>query len=263
MWIRAAAALVILSVSAPSLCAQAAFEVASVKPATPGPYGVTGGCHGTDSNFTPGEKDEAAPLGRCVISNARLAHLVSIAWKIDIMAMIKSGPDWIQRGDERFNVVAKAEDPSKATEQQLLTMLQNMIVERFQMKYHREPQQAQGFALAIAKNGPHLDLSKSQDADLTFANHQGKPAPNTPVSLRARRYSMAMLTSFLSTFGGKGPGVDQTGLTGFYDFTLSWDDDAGPTLPIALREQLGLRMESQKVEISNFVIDSAQRPSAN
>jgi uncharacterized protein (TIGR03435 family) len=74
---------------------------------------------------------------------------------------------------------------------------------------------------------------------------------------------MAMLVRFLSTFGGQGPGIDKTGLDGVYDFTLSWDDDAGPTLPTVLREQLGLRMEPQKVPISNFVIDSAQRPSAN
>jgi uncharacterized protein (TIGR03435 family) len=42
-----------------------------------------------------------------------------------------------------------------------------------------------------------------------------------------------------------------------------WDDDAGPTLDVALQEQLGLRLESQKVPVAYFVIDSAQRPSAN
>jgi uncharacterized protein (TIGR03435 family) len=74
---------------------------------------------------------------------------------------------------------------------------------------------------------------------------------------------MAMFLRLLSTFGGQGPGIDKTGLEGVYDFTLSWDDDAGPTLPVALREQLGLRMDPQKVPVSYFVIDSAQRPTAN
>ena len=67
----------------------------------------------------------------------------------------------------------------------------------------------------------------------------------------------------MSGFGGRGPGVDKTGLTGLYDFRLNWDEDAGPTIDVALREQLGLRMESQKVPVSYFIIDSAQRPSAN
>ena len=55
----------------------------------------------------------------------------------------------------------------------------------------------------------------------------------------------------------------KTGLDGVYDFALSWNDDDGPTLPTALREQLGLRLDPQKVPIAYFVIDSAQRPSAN
>jgi uncharacterized protein (TIGR03435 family) len=243
-----------------------AFEVASVKPSRPGPNGVNGSCHGIDSVYTPGQKAGAPPLGRCVITDARLSHLVSIAWDIGTMQMIQSGPDWIARGMERFDVVAKAEDPGKTTEQQLLTMLQTMIVERFQMKYHRVPTETPGFALTIAKNGPRLNPSRTEDADLSLGGPgaaRGKPGPGEPVSIRVRRYSMAMLVKFLSTFGGQGPGIDKTGLDGLYDFTLSWDEDAGPTLATALREQMGLRMEPQKVPISNFVIDSAQRPSAN
>jgi uncharacterized protein (TIGR03435 family) len=237
------------------------FEVASIKASRPGPNGVEGGCHGIDSVLTPVQKANAAPLGRCVITDARLAHLVFIAWGLNTMQMVESGPDWIQRGVERFDVVAKAEDPSKATEQQLLAMLQNMLIERFQLKFHRKPAEMPGFALTIDKNGPHLDTSKSEDSFLSFGD--GKPQSGKPVNLRLRRYSMAMLTKFLSAFGGQGPGIDKTGLGGLYDFTLAWDDDAGPTLPVALRQQLGLRMEPQKVEVSYFVIDSAQRPSAN
>ena len=239
------------------------FEVASVKPSRDSGGGVSGGCHGIDSVLTPTQRASAAPLGRCVINDARLSHLVSIAWEIQTMQMIESGPDWIKRGTERFDVVAKAEDPSKATEQQLLTMLQNLLVDRFQMKFHRRPEETPGFALTIAKNGPHLDASKSEDADFSLGKGQGKPAPGQPVALRVRRCSIAMLVKFLSTFGGPGPGIDKTGLEGVYDFSLSRDDDAGPTLPVALREQLGLRMEPQKVPTSYFIIDSAQRPSAN
>jgi len=260
---RACIALgVLVLVSAPSLRAQLAFEVASVKRADEGPNGVNGGCHGIDTVYTAGEKDGAPPLGRCVITNARLAHLVRIAWGLDTMQLIQSGPDWIQRGAERFNVVAKAEDPSKTTEGQLLVMLQNLLIERFQMKFHREPVEANGFALTVDKKGARLEPSKSQDSDWTFGK-QGKPQPGVPVSFKATRCTMATLVQLLSTFGQKGPGVDKTGLDGVYDFTLSWDDDAGPTLPVALREQLGLRMEPQKVQISNFIIDSAERPSAN
>jgi uncharacterized protein (TIGR03435 family) len=240
-----------------SLHAQLAFEVASIKPSEIG--GVSGGCHGIDS----GAENHEVPLGRCEITGARLAHMVRIAWNLDTMNLVESGPDWIQRGVERYDVMAKADDPTKTTEKQLLTMLQNMLVERFQLKYHRQPVEAKGFGLVVDKNGPHLEPSKSETADLKTGKGEGKPQPGHPVNLTLRHYAMADLVNLLSTFGGLGPGVDKTGLTGYYDFKLSWDDDAGPVLPVALREQLGLRMEQQKVTISNFVIDSAQKPSAN
>jgi uncharacterized protein (TIGR03435 family) len=243
------------------------FEVASVKPAGNGPNGVNGGCHGIDSVYSPKQQAEAPPLGRCVITDARLSHMISIAWNMGSMQLIKSGPDWIGRGDERFNVEAKAEDPSKATQQQLLTMLQNLLLERFQMKYHLETTETAGFALTVAKNGPKLQESKSQETAVVFSAPDGsvvfKPSPGRPTSMKARKVAMAMLVNILSGIGGKGQGIDQTGLKGAYDFTLSWDEDAGPSLATALREQLGLRLESVKVPTSYFVVDSAQRPSAN
>jgi uncharacterized protein (TIGR03435 family) len=70
--------------------------------------------------------------------------------------------------------------------------------------------------------------------------------------------------------------VDKTGLNGLYSFTLSWvpdetelaangrpvtrnpGDPSGPSLIAALEEQLGLRLEAQKVPMSVVVIDSVQ-----
>jgi uncharacterized protein (TIGR03435 family) len=243
-----------------------AFEVASVKPAVDGIHGVKGGCHGIDSIFTPEQKADAPSPGRCVITDARLSHLIDRAWDLRSAALIKSGPDWIARGDERFNIVAKAEDPAKATEQQLLTMLQTLLVDRFQLKFHRETTEMAGFALMAAKTGTKLQESKSEEVGLAFGvggGDQAKPVPGQPRTIKARRYSMSMLVNLLYGLAERGPGIDKTGLDGVYDFTLSWDEDAGPSLSTALREQLGLRMESEKVPVSLFVVDSAQRPSGN
>lgn len=235
------------------------FEVASIKPAK-GPGGVEGGCHGIDSVYTPGQAASAPPLGRCVITDGRLSHMVGIAWDIT-MPMLKTGPDWIQRGDERFNLEAKAENPTKTTEKQLLEMLRALLIDRFEMKFHLEPVMLPGFGLTVAKGGSKLKPSASQDPDESFGG-AGKPGRNGG-TFTARRYSMHEFVRMLSVFGDRGPGVDRTGLSGLYDFTLTWDNEAGPTLETALREQLGLRMESEKVSTSYFVIDSAKRPSAN
>jgi uncharacterized protein (TIGR03435 family) len=59
------------------------------------------------------------------------------------------------------------------------------------------------------------------------------------------------------------PVIDKTGLTGDYDFTLSWDETDGPQLSTALQQQLGLKFESQKVPISFLIVESAQKPTEN
>ena len=86
--------------------------------------------------------------------------------------------------------------------------------------------------------------------------------------------SMQVLTGqFLSGASGR-PVVDETGLKGNYDFDLKYTPDqpgaAGPPDPpifpdlfTALREQLGLRLESHKGPVDFFVIDHVERPSAN
>ncbi len=128
------------------------FEVASVKVATSGFNGVRGGCRGVDSVFSAEEQERGGipPLGRCRITDARLSHLIGIAYGVSMQAL-DTGPEWIQRGDLRFDVEAKAENPASATERQLLTMLQNLLVERFQIKFHYVTKEEAGFALLLAK----------------------------------------------------------------------------------------------------------------
>ncbi len=244
-----------------------AFEVASVKPSGSGRNGVAGGCHGIDTVYSPRQAAQAPPLGRCELTDARLSHLINFAWGLQSMAQLESGPDWIARGDERFDVEAKAEDTSKATEQQLRGMLQNLLIDRFQLKFHRQTKDMPGFALVVAKGGPKLQASTSQETRVSFTGPDGnaliKPSGSEPVSLQAKKYSLAQLVDLLSAMGWHGPGIDKTDLPGEYDFTLSWDENGGPALSTALREQLGLRMEPARVPVAYFVVDSAARPSAN
>jgi uncharacterized protein (TIGR03435 family) len=250
----------------PSSAAALTFEVASVKVATSGYNGYRGGCHGIDSS-TRTSPDEAAPLlGRCVITDARLSHLIGLAFGVS-MQDLSTGPDWIQRGDLRFDVNARAEDPAKATQKQLLTMLQNMLVERFRLKFHDRTSEVDGFSLTVAKSGPKLRKSTSDEAKTLFTGPEGeavmKPNSGRAISLTARKYSMAMLVNLLTAIGQSGPGVDNTSLSGEYDFTLSWDTEAGPALSTALRQQLGLQMKAEKVPVSTFVVDAAEKPSSN
>ena len=78
------------------------------------------------------------------------------------------------------------------------------------------------------------------------------------------------------------PVVDQTGITGRYDFTLTWTPDefqfgglgmkvpppsgdaaAPPDLFTAFQQQLGLKLESTKAPADILVIDHVEKPSEN
>ncbi len=243
------------------------FEVASIKVAASGFNGVRGGCRGIDSVFSIEEQKRGGipPLGRCAITDARLSHLIGIAYGVS-MQVLDTGADWIQRGDLRFDVQAKAENPTSTTRQQLLTMLQNLLVERFQIKFHYVTKEEPGFALVVAKNGPKLHTSTSEDERLTFLGPNGEELPKpmgSAVKVKAQKCSLSALTDVLTFAGNIGPGVDRTGLTGVYDFTLSWNEEDGPSLVSALRDQLGLQVRPEKVPVARFVLDSAQKPTPN
>ena len=106
---------------------QLSFEAASIKP-TVSSSGVMGGCRGIDSKIAPTDPRNNVPLGRCVITAERLSHLMSIAFDLPLQR-ISGFPDW--DGPNRFDIQAKAEDASTATEAELYSMLQAFMTERF------------------------------------------------------------------------------------------------------------------------------------
>lgn len=239
--------------------AQLSFEVASIRKADPG-GSMRGACHGIDSRYTAAEAATAPPLGRCEVREARLSHMMAIAYHLRSMNNIQGGPDWAKFGDDRFSIEAKVEDPTKVTEAQLYEMLQNLIVERFSVKFHRETKEEPGYSMVVGKNGPHLKAAAGDAEGLSFGS-EGKPGPSGPHMIIARAFTIQKLAVLLSQFNK--PTVDDTGLTGSYDFRLNWDEDAGPTLATALQEQLGLKLEPTKVPVLYIFIDSAQKPSEN
>src|SRR5207249_11108579 len=123
----------------------------------------------------------------------------------------------------------------------------------------------------VAKDGPRL---KEADAS---------ELPNfnmIPPAMTAENIRLDPLVNFLALRLGRVV-TDNTGLKGRYDFSLTWTpsegelapngspvrlspaDQSGPSLMTALQEQLGLRLEPQKVPMDLVVIDSAEMPSEN
>jgi len=242
------------------LAQKVSFEVATIKPSTPGAVVRIGGsCHGTDSKYYPTEI-ETPPLGRCVYVNITLSDLLSSTFAATdsngIRMEVTGGPSWVN--SERWEIQGKAEDPSSTKESDLRLMLRQLIIERFQLQFHSETRDAQGFALLIAKNGPKFSEDQRDISPAMFFN--GKDA-------RFQNSSLADLAMFLSGPVGA-PVMDKTGLRRKYAFEFhipprqSGDADS-PAIFTALQEQLGLRLDSTKVPVETLIIDKVQKLSDN
>ena len=297
------------------------FEVASIKPnkdsAAGGPFMLGGGCRGVDS-ATPGAGGPptqtttiaiggpppsgggtpfggrvagpaATPIGRCIFHRMTLKMLINAAYRLTSLGgsldqLLTGGPGWI--GTDQFDIEAKAEDPEHTSQDQLRIMLQNLLTERFKLKFHREQKETQGFDLLVAKGGLKMkEADGSEKNPGSMSMSVGNPASGGMSTINAYGSPMAAIISFLS--GRLGRAIqDKTGLTGKYNFSLNWspgDNEtnalAGAGLPgglsiqpaagasepgvsifTALQEQMGLRLESSKVTIDAIVIDSVERP---
>jgi uncharacterized protein (TIGR03435 family) len=228
------------------------FEVASIKPADP----AAGG--NMSVNMGGG--------GRVIMTNVTVHWLITQAWKIHDY-QLTGEPHWFET--EHFDIAAKPETatpPTPEGQKTLRRMMQNLVVDRFGLIYHRETRQLPMYALVVAKNGPKLAPSTTATELGGWSSGNGK--------LEGKAMKTAEIAEALSESAGTTV-MDQTGLTGEYDYTLKWTPDLengtpseaagaqGPSLFTAIQEQLGLKLESRKGPVEIIVIDKAERPSAN
>jgi uncharacterized protein (TIGR03435 family) len=210
------------------------FEVASVRPstaatATPANSRMSGG---------PGTPDPE----RLTYTNIGLKTILLKAY--GVLDYRLSGPDWLN--STRFDIVAKV--PPGATEAQLASMLQNLLVERFNMSLHHEPKEMAVYELTVGKNG-----SKLKDADLVIPPQPEREPGSRPPTIglpdkegfpqipSGRPMMLGRMTDGIMRWTGKvqavsdlagflgseleRPVVDKTGLTGKYDFSLAYSRD--------------------------------------
>jgi len=221
------------------------FEVASVKPAPPDADPKTG------LWSPPG-------IGRFTASHVSLALLIHLAYDVDD-SEIANKPGWLD--SNLYDVAAKPEDGVALTREELKPRLQDLLQRRFHLVVHTETRLSSGYALVVAKGGPHLTPTKS-DHFPGYRLHVGSG------DMRGFNWSMPQLAKYLTPAAGF-PVVDQTGITGSYDIDFSYEpkpraDSSRPPLDVALNEATGLLLKSEKVPVETIVIDSVDKvPTAN
>lgn len=180
-----------------------------------------------------------------------LEILISLAFGVD-SKYIEGDPDWL--GSQQYSMEAKVEGDKELTYEQMQPLFQHLLEERFHLVTHRVTKPTSGFVLIVAKGGPKLTPGKEG------VTPHGQILPN---GLQDYNVDMAHFAAILARPAGA-PVVDKTGIQGNYDFNLSYApaNDSASNLPnffTALQEQLGLKLESQKVPIDYLVIDHVDR----
>jgi uncharacterized protein (TIGR03435 family) len=188
--------------------------------------------------------------GRLSLTNYSLASIVKWAWSLRDYQLI-GAPGWMEGA--RFDVEAKAYGAPDLGHLQLL--MRPLLLERFGMQVHMETRTMPAFELKVQPRGNRLRRSApNAQPRLSFAG--------TPVfgRISGEHESVAHLTRTLS-FLLQRPVIDRTGLTGDFDFEMQWlEQDSFFT---AIKEQLGLRLESAKGPGEVLVLDRVQNLKEN
>ena len=203
--------------------------------------------------------------------NMPLLNYFMIAYQIRADQI--TGPEWLST--DNFDMEGKGD--RTYTGDELHTMLQNLLLDRFHVKMHRETREVNGYNLVVDAGGPKL-------TDHDPSDYFSGPMFPGPGKHEARNVTMQYFTFLLSQALGEKV-IDKTGLTGHYDFTVTWGSEdaqfvtingamppppqpvpdgpraAAPGLSIqeAVRKQLGLRLDKAKVPGEHLVLDHIEK----
>lgn len=273
----------VLMLAAAVASAQVPFEVASVKPT------LAKGDEALGASFS------VQPGGRLVATSATLRDLVAYAYDSQWF-QIEGGPDWA--ADAKFDISARSQNLD-ATQRELRSMLRSLLVTRFKLQAKPETRALPVYELIVATGngrlGPGLrranvDCTDVLDARAVLDLSRVAPereacqpegrfiaGPTTSMELVRKGVTMQVLARMLTALARRTV-IDRTGLTGAYDFELTYSPEnviyvvqGGPiqtagspgdglSIFTAVREQLGLRLTSARGPGEVLVIESAMRP---
>lgn len=237
--------------------AKPVFEVATIKPSDPARQGK--GFRVNGRHFST--------------INTTLSNIITFAYGINAKQIV-GAPDWITQ--EMFDIEAQPDIDGSPSHAQVQMMLQKLLADRFQLKFHEEQRELNAYVLEVGKGGPKLTKSDADPRGLPGLMFRGLGDFN------GRNASMDEFAQLLQDAVMDRPVVNKTGLTDKYDFRLKWTPDesqfsglglkvqkptesadAPPPLFTALQEQLGLKMDSTKTPVKVLIIDKLEKPSAN
>jgi uncharacterized protein (TIGR03435 family) len=235
---------------------QTQFEVADLKLSRPGET----------------QRFRRLPGGRVEIGAMPLQSLLLYGFTLP-ESRVENLPKWLET--DTYDLSAKAPSPDLDTES-LRVMVQSLLADRFQLKTHYEDRPQPVYVLTAPKHATKLTESDGS----VRSNCKSGAGEAGQVTLTCRNMTMAQFATKIGDFAGSyfdHPVIDKTGLTGAYDFMISWtskgrylgdgaadassspDPPGGVTAFQAVEKLLGGKVESQKQPRPVLVIDHIDR----
>lgn len=226
------------------------FDVASVKPNTSGNSGRV---------LSP------VPGGRFVATNVTLRQLVAFAFGVPnshFEMIVIGGPDWIDA--DRFDVEARV-STGDIPRGRTTPLVRALLEERFQLRAHRETRDRPIYQLVVDRPDRRLGAGlRRSTADCKVARCGLLQASGSAGGMGV---TIPQLADALAPFAGRVI-LDRTSLAQPFDIDLKWTPDATPAndapgLMTAIREQLGLRLESARGPVDVVVVDAVNQLKPN
>jgi uncharacterized protein (TIGR03435 family) len=209
------------------------------------------------------------------------------SWTTDLSSLVRYAyrvPTWRLSGivaPGMFYRIDASTDPP-ANQEDVRSMLRQLLVDRFKLTTHTRVEQRAGYALVVADRPKlqRLAASGSVPPMPDYLKRQSAAAFEGAIFVSMEGIGTAAMTGrgvtlarVAETLSGqlKEFVIDETGMTGNYYFGFTFRNLDSPDgavesapLPDALREQLGLRLERRKGPVEFLVVDHVERiPSEN
>jgi uncharacterized protein (TIGR03435 family) len=185
------------------------------------------------------------------VTNCPLGELVLFAY--DVLQQQVSGQTSLL--EEPYDVTAKAGHPVSRGE--IKRMLQALLTDRFKLRLTCETKEIPVYALAVGEGGAKFQPSQ------TPSDAGPKPVQGSEGRLIFQNTDMSDLVFALSRRIADRMIVDKTGLTGKYDFDMTWYLKLGkpnpPSVFTAVQE-LGLKLEPMQSQVEFLVVNHVERP---
>jgi uncharacterized protein (TIGR03435 family) len=214
--------------------------------------------------------------GRNFITRASsLEDLISFAYDVQAKQIV-GAPDWINK--DRYDIAAVPDQEGAPNPKQVKIMIQKLLADRFKLTFHHDKRELSAYVLTIGSAGQKLTPTQSTG---TLPGLGMMPKPEG-LMLMVTNGTIPDFTGFLQTLVLDRPVVDQTALSGKFDFhfTFTPDDsefnghpphlstktdstEAAPDIFQAIQQQLGLKLTAEKTPVDVLSIDHVEKPSAN